>query len=208
MSERPIRGFVAVLLPDDVRSRLAATVAETTARAPTLAWVRAENLHLTLRFLGAVEPAALERVREAMQAAATTMASFTVELGGLGGFPSARAPRVVWAGVVTGGEGLRGLHAALEAALVARGIPGEGRAFHPHVTLARARDPRGASRLGGLLGSGPRIRPGRGDGAPPDALRAWVRVASRYSVLAEAPLATLIGGRVGGDPKTSVLIFC
>ena len=193
MNERPVRGFVAVLLPDGVRSRLAATAAELRARAPGLAWVRAENLHLTLRFLGDLEPAALERVREAVQAAATAMDPFTVALGGLGGFPSPRAPRVVWAGVVTGGEGLRALHAALEAALVARGIPGEGRAFHPHVTLARARDPRGAGGLGEALGPDP----GFGE----------VRVmalhlmrseldprGARYSVLTEAPLAALSGG--------------
>jgi RNA 2',3'-cyclic 3'-phosphodiesterase len=193
VNERPVRGFVAVLLPDGVRSRLAATAAELRARAPGLAWVRAENLHLTLRFLGDLEPLALERAREAVQAAATAIDPFTVALGGLGGFPSTRAPRVVWAGVVTGGEGLRALHAALEAALVARGIPGEGRAFHPHVTLARARDPRGAGGLGKAFGPDP----GFGE----------VRVTAlhlmrseldprgaRYSVVIEAPLAALSGG--------------
>ncbi len=196
MNERPVRGFVAVLLPDGVRSRLAATAVELRARAPGLAWVRAENLHLTLRFLGDLEPLALERAREAVQAAATAIDPFTVALGGLGGFPSTRAPRVVWAGVATGGEGLRALHAALEAALVARGIPGEGRAYHPHVTLARARDPRGAGGLGSALGPGP----GFGE----------VRVTAlhlmrseldprgaRYSVLTEAPLAALSGGGRG-----------
>jgi 2'-5' RNA ligase len=193
VNERPVRGFVAVLLPDGVRSRLAATAAELRARAPGLAWVRAENLHLTLRFLGALEPAALERVREAVQAAATAMDPFTVALGGLGGFPSTRAPRVVWAGVVTGGEGLSALHAALEAALVARGIPGEGRAFHAHVTLARARDPRGAGGLGEALG------PGSGFGEVRVTALHLMRSeldprGARYSVLTEAPLAALSGG--------------
>ncbi len=188
MTERPVRGFVAVLLPDAVRARLAATVAELRADAPGLAWVRAENLHLTLRFLGALDPAALERAREAVRAAATGIRPFTVTLGGLGGFPSPRAPRVVWAGVVTGGEELGAVHAALEAALAAQGIPAEGRAFHPHVTLARARDPRGTGGIGSALGTGP----GFGE----------VRVAAlhlmrseldprgaRYSVLTEASLA-------------------
>lgn len=182
-----------MLLPDGVRARLAATAAELRARAPGLAWVRADNLHLTLRFLGEVEPSALERVREAVAVAAAAVAPFTVALGGLGGFPSGRAPRVVWAGVVAGAEGLEALHAALEGALVARGIPGEGRTFHPHVTLARARDRRGAGGLERALGAGP----GFGE----------VRVAAlylmcseldprgaRYSVLAEAPLDDPLGG--------------
>lgn len=152
---QPVRAFVAVLLPEDVRARLAATADELRARAPGLAWVRAENLHLTLRFLGEVDPVTLERVQQAMDAAAATVAAFTVSLGGLGGFPAGRSPRVLWAGVRAGGEGLVALHAALESGLIARGIPGEGRAFHPHVTLARARERRGASGLSGALGGGP-----------------------------------------------------
>lgn len=191
VSGQPVRGFVAVLLPDGVRARLAATAAELRARAPGLTWVRADNLHLTLRFLGEIEPAALERVREAVAVAVTVVAPFTVEVGGLGGFPSGRAPRVVWAGVVAGGEELGALHAALEAALVARGIPGEDRAFHAHVTLARARDRRGAVRLEGVLGVGPVFGKVRVEAL--HLMRAELDPrGARYSVLAEAPL---------GDPS-------
>jgi 2'-5' RNA ligase len=193
MSGRAVRGFVAVLLPDDVRARLAATAAELRARAPGLAWVRADNLHLTLRFLGGVEPAMLEKVREGVAVAATTVAPFAVALGGLGGFPSARAPRVVWAGVVAGGEGLGALHAALEAALVARGIPGEARAFHAHVTLARAREPRGGGGLASALGAG--IRFGEIRVAALHLMRSELDPrGARYSVLMEAPLGDPSGG--------------
>ncbi len=190
VSERPVRGFVAVLLPDGVRARLAAAAAELRTRAPGLAWVRAESLHLTLRFLGSLEPAALERAREAVAAAVTGIAPFRVVLGELGGFPSTRAPRVVWAGVVAGGEGLRALHAALEAGLVARGIPGEGRAFHPHVTLARARGPRGAVGLGSLLSPGPEFGEVRVTAL--HLMRSELDPrGARYSVLAEAHLSEL-----------------
>jgi 2'-5' RNA ligase len=144
-----------VLLPDAVRAGLAATIAELRPRAPGLAWVRAENLHLTFRFLGELRPEGLERAREAVRAAAAGVGPFTVALDGLGGFPSPRAPRVVWAGVTTGADELGAFHAALEAALIARGISGEARAFHPHVTLARARDRRGAEGLARALGAGP-----------------------------------------------------
>lgn len=192
MSEHSIRTFVAVLLPDDVRARLAARVAELRPQAPGLAWVRAENLHLTVRFLGEVGPAALERVREAVAVAATAVAPFPVEVGGLGGFPSGRPPRVVWAGVVAGREGLVALHAALDAALVARGVPGESRAFHPHVTLARARDRRGAARLEGLLGEGPRF--GQVRVATLHLMRSELEPGgSRYSALVGAPLRSPLG---------------
>jgi 2'-5' RNA ligase len=187
VSGQSVRAFVAVLLPDDVRGRLAAAADGLRGRTREVAWVRPDNLHLTLRFLGEVDPMTLEHAREAMMVAATATAPFTATLGALGGFPSGRPPRVVWAGVTEGSEGLRALHAALESALVVRGIPGEGRAFHPHVTLGRARSPRGASGLTGALGEGFRFGEFRvatlhlmGSQLSPEG--------SRYSVLAEAPL--------------------
>ena len=191
MSEGAVRSFVAVLLPDRVRAGLAAVSAELRGQTRGLAWVRAGNLHLTLRFLGEIEPMMLEPVREAVVAAAAAVPPFTVSLGGLGGFPSGRALRVLWASVAAGGEELGTLYAALEAALVVRGMPRESRPFHPHVTLARARDPRGTGDLASVLGVGPafgEVRVGalylmRSDLGPGG---------SRYSVLAEAPL---------GDPS-------
>jgi 2'-5' RNA ligase len=196
VTERPIRSFVAVLLPDAVRTRLAATIAELRPRAPGLAWARAENLHLTLRFLGELRAEGLEGAREAVRAAATGVGPFTVALGGLGGFPSPRAPRVVWAGVTAGADELTALYAALEAALIARGIPGEARGFHPHVTLARARERRGAEGLARALGAGPgfgemRVTAVHLMGSELDPRGA------RYSVLGEAPLSSPLGGRQG-----------
>jgi 2'-5' RNA ligase len=155
MDDATLRTFVALLLPDRVRAGLAAVSAELKAQTRGLTWVPADNLHLTLRFLGAIGPVALERVRDALAVAAAAVPPFTVRLGGLGGFPPGRRPRVLWATVTAGGERIEALFATLEAALVERGIPGEERAFHPHVTLARARDPRGARGLGRVLGSGP-----------------------------------------------------
>jgi RNA 2',3'-cyclic 3'-phosphodiesterase len=193
VSERPVRAFVAVLLPDDVRARLAAAADELRVRASGLSWVRAENLHLTLRFLGEVDPVTLERVRQAVGAAASTVAPFTVSLGGLGGFPAGRSLRVLWAGVAAGGEELGALHAALESALTARGVPGEGRAFHPHVTLARARDRRGASGVSGALSGGP------GFGAARVTALHLMRSeldprGARHTVLGHAPLGGPLGG--------------
>lgn len=149
-----MRSFLAVLLPDDVRRRLDAAATGLRRQAPAVAWVRADNLHLTLRFLGSVDETTLGRAREALEATAEATPPFPVTLGGFGGFPGARAPRVVWAGVTVGAEALIALHARLEAALAARGIPSEGRPFHPHVTLGRARSPRGAPELAGPLGPG------------------------------------------------------
>lgn len=149
-----MRSFLAVLLPDEVRQRLAAAAADLRQRCPRVAWVRVENLHLTLRFFGSVDEGTLGRARDALAAVAETTAPFTVTLAGFGGFPAGRAPRVVWVGVATGAEALAALHARLEGALAERRIPPEGRPFHGHVTLGRARDPRGAPELAGSLAAG------------------------------------------------------
>jgi RNA 2',3'-cyclic 3'-phosphodiesterase len=149
-----IRAFVAVLLPEAVRDRIHATAAGLRARAPTVAWVRADNLHLTLRFLGEVEPTALAVIDGALAQAAGTVAPFPVTLGGLGGFPGPRTPRVVWVGVTEGAGGLVALHAGVEAALGAVGVAPEGRSYHPHVTLGRARGGRSGPGVSGDEGWG------------------------------------------------------
>ena len=115
-------------------------------------WVESERLHLTLRFLGSVDARGLGIAREALAEAARGTGRFRIALSGLGGFPETRPPRVVWAGVIEGASALISLHARLEAGLTRRGLPAEGRPFHPHVTLGRARDPRGARELMGVLG--------------------------------------------------------
>jgi RNA 2',3'-cyclic 3'-phosphodiesterase len=187
VSEASVRCFVAVLLPERVRAGLAAVGDELRERTRGLSWVRADNLHLTLRFLGEVEPVLLAHARVAVTEAAAKVAPFTVHLGGVGGFPAGRAPRVLWAGVLAGGEEMIALHGALETALGARGIPRESRPFHPHVTLARARDPRGASGVAGLLGAGPPF--GEVRVTTIHLMRSELDPrGARYSVLVEAPL--------------------
>ena len=192
MSEGAVRSFIAVLLPDRVRAGLAAVSAELRGQTRGLAWVRADNLHLTLRFLGEIEPVQLQHVREAVTDAAAAIAPFTVSLGGLGGFPSGRAPRVLWASIAAGGERLEALYATLEAGLVARGIPGENRAFHPHVTLARARDSRGVGGLASVLGAGPAFGPVQ-VGAIHLMRSELDPRGARYSILREAPLGNRSG---------------
>jgi 2'-5' RNA ligase len=187
-----IRSFVAVLLPEPLKARIGEAAAPLRERGDAVSWVRTENLHVTMRFLGAVDEATVGTVREALAEAATGLAPFRIVLQGFGGFPTPRAPRVVWVGVTDGGAQLGELHARVEAALARRRIPAEGRPFHPHVTLGRARERRGAGGLAEALGA---------PGAPlgetlVDALH-LVRSdlhpsGARYSVLAREPLRELV----------------
>ena len=149
------RLFVALEPPEPVRRRLAA-VADALRRgagraADDVRWVRPENVHLTIQFLGAVPEERVGAVEQALRDAAAGARPLSLTLRGAGGFPNARRPRVLWAGLEGDVAALAALAADLGARLAKLGFPPEERAFSPHLTLGRARDGRGAPGLAGAL---------------------------------------------------------
>jgi 2'-5' RNA ligase len=137
-----MRTFVALLLSDEVRAVVAAEIERLRPLSRAVAWVPAENLHLTLRFLGEQSPAALDEVRAAIEEAAARSTPFALDLQGLGAFPGMVQPRILWIGVADGGLEARALQERLEAALERRGYGREPRAWHAHLTIGRVFDPR------------------------------------------------------------------
>jgi RNA 2',3'-cyclic 3'-phosphodiesterase len=127
-------------LPAQIRHRLAEEVDALRPHASGVAWVATENLHVTVKFLGGVEETRLADVAVALERAATVPA-FEVEISGLGAFPTASRPRVLWAGA-PGSPAFTRLAEGVDQALVALGFPPEARGFTPHVTLGRVREPR------------------------------------------------------------------
>jgi 2'-5' RNA ligase len=108
------------------------------------------HFHATLRFFGDLPEESLGSLTEALTEIAGSTPGFALELKGIGAFPSAGRPRVVWVGFGRGREEVGQLADRLEAALRSRGFPPDPRAFEPHATLARVRSPRdrpGADRL-------------------------------------------------------------
>jgi 2'-5' RNA ligase len=146
-----VRLFVALETSPDVRDHLAALMnelraleSETSAKKPR--WVRAENLHVTLKFIGHIEPAKLDPIR-ARLGEIRSKAPLDLRFRGLGLFPNARRPRVLWAGIAAC-ENLTSLAGDMDASLATLGIPPE-RAFIPHLTLARC----GPSGISAALGA-------------------------------------------------------
>ncbi len=110
-----------------------------------------ENFHLTVKFLGAVDGARVPDIAGALAEAAAGVTPFGLTLRGLGAFPSAARPRVIWAGTADGAADLAALAGHVERALAALGFPAEERPFSAHVTLGRVRTPRRNPRLAQAL---------------------------------------------------------
>lgn len=139
------RTFIAIAFPAAVREQLQHQCARFQQylqqhNAPNvLRWVAVEHLHLTLRFLGETTPDQLCRLAAGLDAVTTTHPPFSLTLGGLGGFPSPRQPRVLWLGVGGSLAQLNHLQGQVEVSVRNAGFVAEQRPFSAHVTLARAR---------------------------------------------------------------------
>jgi 2'-5' RNA ligase len=135
-----LRAFIAIELDAALRRATVAAI-RSLRESPggdRFRWARPETLHVTLRFLGDIEPARVPALGQALRAEAAGVAPFALELGALGAFPSLRRPRAVFFHI--GPEApLAALAAAVERAVVAAGFSPETRPFRPHLTLGRAR---------------------------------------------------------------------
>jgi RNA 2',3'-cyclic 3'-phosphodiesterase len=133
-----LRSFVAVEIPAGMQSALAQCTAplQKALPKPLIRWVAPQNVHLTLKFLGDVSPANLERVAEALKVEAVAHETFTMSVGGLGAFPTPRRARVIWIGLEAP-SALMALLRGVEAVATRLGYPSENHPFSPHLTIGR-----------------------------------------------------------------------
>ena len=150
-----MRLFVAIDLTEEIRERIVEYIASVVREVPGAAaekWVRAESLHLTLKFIGQSER--VDDIKEALRQVQS--ASFQISIGNVGFF-TPQKPRIFWAGVEAPSE-LQGLATAIDAALGPCGVPREQESYHPHITLARAGSGRPHGAKGGSRGFLPAIK--------------------------------------------------
>lgn len=187
-----MRTFLAVF-PSSSAQATAHRIVERLRRPDDdVSWVRRDNLHYTLRFLGELDEDAVARVIDAARAGVAGIPAFEARLGAAGAFPSARRARVLWLGLAQGADSLVTLATALERALIARGFAAAERGFSPHLTLGRVRrrEQDWSARLD-RLGAGP--EPAGGDAFTVDRVVVVQSTLSPggsiYRVRAEAALA-------------------
>jgi 2'-5' RNA ligase len=137
-----IRTFIAVEIEPAVRQALTELQDDLRGVADDVKWVEPENLHLTLKFLGDVDETDLYSVCKMAESSVAGIAAFSMQLAGVGAFPSSNKPKIIWAGIRQGADELVQIHKRLESAFAEEGYPREDRAFTPHLTLGRTRQPR------------------------------------------------------------------
>jgi len=132
-----IRSFIAIPLPQTVKQSLEEIQKELRLIFPEVNWVKASNIHLTIKFLGNIEETQISALKQVMAVAAEKINPFSLQGYGLGAFPSLNRARVIWIGLQGDLAPLKALHNALEKGLTQLGFPEENRNFAPHLTLGR-----------------------------------------------------------------------
>lgn len=146
------RSFTAVDPSPEVLARIAEVAKRLEPKTQGFRWVRSDGIHLTLRFLGAVEEDTLLKIQERLQQLAESSEPISLTANGLGFFPNPSRPRIVWVGLEGETERLQALQNGVETAV--RDLPvhqEKGRGFTPHLTIARIPDFQRASGMARVL---------------------------------------------------------
>jgi RNA 2',3'-cyclic 3'-phosphodiesterase len=137
-----MRTFITVPLPPECHSLLAELQGKMRPLGADVRWVAVSSIHLTLKFLGEIDPALVPQLVASLRGSASGEPAFKLSLTGLGGFPSLRNPRVIWCGLAGDTERLGALQSKVEKTCSDLGFPPEAREFHPHLTLGRVQGKR------------------------------------------------------------------
>lgn len=194
-----LRLFVAITVPEEIKSRLAALQRELRDRLgrSSASWTRPENFHLTLRFLGDVPSNRLDVLTAALTGAASAQAALKLAVTGLGCFPNPRRPRVLWAGVCDEAEKLPELARRIVDATHSFSCQTAEERFAGHLTLARFRNigREDSAALDRLIRESAERNFGSWHAGTVDLVRSELHPAgSRYTTLARLPLGAAPDG--------------
>ncbi|KJR40140.1 2',5' RNA ligase [Candidatus Magnetoovum chiemensis] len=145
-----MRAFIAINLTSALREKIGAVIDDFKRSGADVKWVKPENIHLTLKFLGDADEPIVNAVSGALMSVSQSASAFTLDVKEIGCFPNLRNPRVIWVGL-KGDEKLALLQSNIEDALEKCEIAKDTRKFSAHITIGRVRSLDGYKRLKPML---------------------------------------------------------
>lgn len=132
-----IRTFIAIDLNEETKKHINEFISKYREFFPDIKWVKIENIHLTLKFLGNIFTKDYDKLYRGLEVALKDSEKIHIIVKSAGVFPSQKNARVLWLGVYGESEKFCKLHSKVESELQREGFQPEGRAFSPHITVAR-----------------------------------------------------------------------
>ena len=147
MNPNNIRTFIALELDERIRLKIKKIQDHLKNIDADITWVKPENIHLTLKFLGNVPGESIEKISDAICQVAKNISSFDLELTNYGYFPKNRSPQVLWINVDEGKDSIKKIAAALASPLEAFCEKVDNKEFSPHITIGRVKSNKNISQL-------------------------------------------------------------
>jgi len=135
-----VRAFVALELSPEIKQAIAEYLQPLRKLSDKVRWVKPENIHLTLKFLGDTPTKQIEAISGTLEEISHHYAPISVEIAGAGSFPNSRRPRVLWIGLDDPSGEISAFASEVDRQLQAFGFAREKREFSPHLTLGRVKD--------------------------------------------------------------------
>jgi len=152
-----VRAFVAIDPPPPAIQTIAGIQDQCKTLGLDASWVKAKNIHLTLRFLGNISPRQVSEIKLRLTEIAGQTSAFEFSLSRLGVFPNLQRPRVLWVGLESSGHSLEALQKKINGQMQALGFPPATKQSVPHLTLARIKSPRNTDGLRRAIESGGQV---------------------------------------------------
>ncbi len=165
-----MRTFIAIELPQEIKSSLAKLQEQLKQSNADVKWVEPQNIHLTLKFLGEIDEQKLDKITRIIKDTSIARDVFSIRISSLGAFPKINTstalsinperaqasrrvnfPRVLWVGIDQGDKETKEIAKTLEEKIQKLGIPKEDRPFSSHITIGRVRSPKNKENLVQLL---------------------------------------------------------
>jgi 2'-5' RNA ligase len=135
-----MRTFVSIEIPDDIKKKISELIEKAKLHLTPVKWVENKNLHVTLKFVGQVEDEKIMSITDCVKESIKGTKPFTLSFAGMGLFPNAEHPSVLWVGISKGSDKAKDLAEKIECRITKEGYRGEEKDFTAHLTIGRIKE--------------------------------------------------------------------